>query len=158
MRPSIYALALLILTACGKDDPKGAGPGTDTDVVLPGELDESWVDTLPEGLKDPPENAHGGLDLAFDPTLRDAVTAYADCGAWMSGCLKDTSGDFAGCIDVVPICQTEEPWNEGDCCPAACQADFRAAVGQGTDPADAYMDIFALDRTCFPGLQGGGAK
>jgi hypothetical protein len=149
----------MLLSACGKGEKGTPAPGdegdTDPDVVLPGELDEAWADALPEGMKDPPQNAHGGFDLAFNPTLRDPVTAYADCGAWLSGCLEDRQGDFDACVASVPICQTDTPWEEGDCCPSACQADYQTAVAGGTAPYNAYIDTFALDRTCFAGLAGG---
>lgn len=158
--PLSALLCLLPLAACGKEAaPGGTGGGTGDDtedpVVLPGEPDDSWQDDLPEGLEDPPENSHGGLDLEFDGELRDPVTAYADCGAWMSGCLSETTGDFEDCMQRVPICQTQEPWEEGDCCPADCRTAWRERTAAGASAADAYIEVFALDRSCFVGLEGG---
>lgn len=157
----LLALPLILspgaLSGCGRDEPGGPGGGQDTEdpVVLPGDPDDSWQDDLPEALREPPGNSHGGLDLEFDGSLRDPVTAYADCGAWMSGCLADSSGDFESCMVELPICQTAEPWREGDCCPADCRTAWRERTAAGASAADAYIEVFALDRSCFTGLQGG---
>jgi hypothetical protein len=107
---------------------------------------------LPQEMTGAQGDHHAGISLQFDPDLRDAVTAMADCGSAIALCLDATEGDFDACVLGAPVCQTDEPWNEGACCPAACAAQFRAARDSGQAPFDAYVRTYALDGSCFPGV------
>lgn len=151
-------LFLLALGGCNtsrdpasKDDPLETGST--------GELPEEY--TLPDASALPAElttatitSPDGGLPLVYQADKADAVTAWADCAAMISVCLHASAGDFDGCVAGVPTCATETPWEEPSaCCPAACVSDYQALRAKKRAPFDSYARVFALDRTCMPGLE-----
>ena len=133
--------------------PPGTSAGANQTVeVLPGPKDDTWVATVPS----PVANLAVMDDLVglvFDATKADGLTVYADCTATLSRCLETSGGDFTGCVDKAPVCQTDTPWEEGVCCPRACNEAFRASVSAGASPHDAWLDSFAGTLSCFPGVE-----
>ncbi len=145
----------LLLAFLGCPTPTDAPPDPDKPTpaeVLPGPPDDAWMADVPEELGEMPL-VDGLLGLVFDGTQRDGITVYADCSATLAQCLEDSKGDFAGCVDRAPVCQTESPWDEGVCCPRACGETFRASVAGGATAHDAWLDTFAGDLSCFPGVE-----
>ncbi|MCB9761198.1 MAG: hypothetical protein H6739_15260 [Alphaproteobacteria bacterium] len=142
---------LILLIAC---NGKAPDPATETGPDrVPDPPDDGWMAQVPDAAwAETTPAAHGGTSTHFDPELRDAVTAYADCGAELAACLETTQGDFAACMGSVPICQTDTPWTEGPCCPAACEDAFNEKVAAGMSAFDAYARTIVLEPDCFPGL------
>lgn len=135
---------MLVLGACAGPDEVKSTP------VAP--LDLS---TIPEEFRESPIPAqHGGVDLSYDATLADPVTAYADCSALVLACIENGAADFDACVPATTTCATTEPWREGACCPSACKDAFSAARGKGEVGFDAFMAVFVTDTSCFPGLEG----
>lgn len=141
------SLLLLLLAAacdCGgaPDDPPG-------DYALPD------LSGLPEDLRtDPLVSNDGGLPVTFDEGKADAITAWADCAAVLAACLEARDGAFDACVGGVPTCATNEPWYEDTpCCPSACVDAYQAARAGGTTSFDAFVEVFAIDPGCVPGLE-----
>jgi hypothetical protein len=81
------------------------------------------------------------------------ITAAAQCSRWVTSCVSpDRSLD--DCARSVPTCETDQPWNESACCPAACFQRYVAARLAGTKDLDAFMTAY-LSRSdpCVPGLK-----
>lgn len=141
MRSGFY---LLVMAACAREEAASPSP------VAP--LDLS---TIPEEYREAPIPAqHGGVDLSYDATLADPVTAYADCSALVLACVDSGSSDFDACVPATTTCASAEPWKEEACCPAACKDAYAAARGKGEVGFDAFMAVFVTDTSCFPGLEG----
>lgn len=148
MRSSSIFLLLLAIPACDVEkndtDPGGsAGP-----------YDLPSLDDMPEELTNGPISApDGGMPVVYDPDLSDAITAWADCAAMLGQCLDSTAGDFDACVAGVPTCATATPWTEGDpCCPSACASAYQSARTGGATGFDAFIQVFALEPDCMPGL------
>ncbi len=113
------------------------------------------LSSIPAEYRESPiPNEHGGVDLSYDATLADPVTAYADCSALVLACMEGASPDFDACISATPTCASSEPWKESSCCPAACKEGYSTARGKGEVGFDAFMAVFVTDTSCFPGLEG----
>jgi len=148
-------MTLLLALAC--EDT----PGPDQGVIgrEPDAPSHAWMDELPHEVTGELDGgAHPSIVGAFDPTLQDAVTAYADCVYLFDVCLSDGTGNFDGCVDSVAICRTDEPWTlEGPCCPSACEDAYDQRRAAGEAGFDAWLRTYALaPEDCFAGLPEGG--
>lgn len=173
----MHTLLLALLLACGSDkdpgtDVDGDGGTTDTDTDTDGSTDtdadtdgdtdtdtsippdDSFVDELADDHLAGVEDTHGGVPFAVDPDLDDPLSAWADCASTISACMREDGGDYDRCVGDAPTCGTDEPWTEGPCCPADCKAAFSELVAGGSSGFDAYLKVFALEPTCFPGVGG----
>ena len=89
--------------------------------------------------------------LVVDADQASPHTAWALCADLVIGCaLQGNSRD--ACIMSAPACATESPWEEGPCCPAACQQQYEGARVGGASPGEAFSTVMIEDRSCFPGL------
>jgi hypothetical protein len=114
----------------------GAPPRTDSGAVI---LIQSNA-TLGGGLS---------LVLAYDETLDDPITRWADCLGRVNACYQSNCGAIAGCVDAIPRCASA---NGGPgCCPSACIEAFHAALDGGTDEPTALTRSF-LAGECIPGF------
>lgn len=148
-------LLIITLLACPQDKAP-TPPDTQPLDRTPEPPSDAWLAEVPqEYLDGVAPSEHGGYTMRLDPDRADAVTAYGDCGAILQACLGERAGDFATCVHTVALCQTDTPWEEGPCCPAACEARFDALVAGGASAFDAYVTTFALEPSCFPGLEEG---
>ena len=154
MRIRFLAPLLLPVLACNPERPGKATPETGVGTDLPDEYSLPDASTLPPELSDSTlPVADGGLPLVYQADRADAITAWADCAGMMSACLQATSGDFDTCVTGVPHCGTERPWEESSpCCATACVTAYDGLRAKGTAAFDAYVQVFALELSCMPGL------
>ncbi len=144
MRFCSALFGVIVLAGCDTP-PAGEAPAAPTAVDF---------STIPDAFKDAAIPApHGGVDLRFDPTVADPVTAYADCSGRVLACLEATPDEWDTCVRSTPRCTTAEPWTEAECCPAACVTAYDDARTKGEVGFDAFMAVFVTDTACFPGLE-----
>jgi hypothetical protein len=110
-----------------------------------------------DGKKVVMEGRSGGdrFMIRADETLRDPITAKAACLHLVLTCLNSAppaEESIAPCVDQTPTCATEMPWEEADCCPAACKSAFTSAI-QAEGVADAFIEHLAGGKDCYPGLR-----
>lgn len=92
-------------------------------------------------------------NLEFDPTLKDSITAAGACMDWVISCVKPGERELDDCARSAPKCKTNTPWEEaGDCCPSTCFDQYRTARLAGTLPAQAFLNTYVGDASCFPGF------
>ena len=149
----ILSLVVLALAgACGGEPPaKANAPPPAVATALPAELAAS-LPKSPNGL--PLLLQQGGvlgpgIGLAFDASLDDPITRWAECLSRVRGCRATNAGAIAGCVDLVPVCAT----NAGGkgCCPASCVAAFKARVAAGSAEPLAVRESF-LAGDCVDGF------
>jgi hypothetical protein len=149
MRSLLVTAFLLVPSGChdGKDDTDPATPS--------GPYDLPSLTGMPEELTSGPITApDGGMPVEYDPDLADAITAWADCAGMLGQCLDSTSGDFDTCVAGVPTCTGATPWEEDSpCCAEACVSAYQAARTGGASDFDAFIQVFAIDPACMPGLE-----
>jgi hypothetical protein len=97
------------------------------------------------------ENPLGGLQL--DPRGDDAITALGACSDLITYCFEPGSRSVDECVQAVPQCKTSKPWEEDDCCPAACADAYAKARERGQEPFAAFEQTFFLEPDCFPGVR-----
>ncbi len=92
--------------------------------------------------------------LLIDPDRRDANTAAGACVALLVSCYTEGVRNLTGCLDHVPHCATEQPWEEGPalCCPAGCADRYRALRTDGEGPPDAIVQAIWERPSCVPGM------
>jgi hypothetical protein len=97
------------------------------------------------------ENPLGGLQL--DPQGDDAITALGACTDLITYCYEPGARSMDECVQAVPQCKTSKPWDEDDCCPAACADAYAKARDRGQEPVTAFEQTFFLEPDCFPGVR-----
>jgi hypothetical protein len=130
-----------------------AGHLEDLDIPAPPAIDFSALPfpTAADGNAIVIELSDGRIEL--DPTANDAITAVGACTDLVTYCFTPPALTLSACVAVAPTCFTDEPWTEPvPCCPAACKADFAAAVDVGGREIDAFQDVFFRAPACFPGV------
>lgn len=80
------------------------------------------------------------LVLAYDSTIDDAVSRWADCISLVDACYSTTCGSIVDCIDAIPACP--DPGGGAGCCPAACNSAFHTALSAGEPESQAAQDSF----------------
>jgi hypothetical protein len=91
--------------------------------------------------------------LDIDPTVRDPITAVATCADLLTLCYSPGSRPLDACVNAVPSCSTDRPWEETvPCCPSRCRDDYQRARHDGATPRDAYDRVYLTSPTCFPGV------
>jgi hypothetical protein len=93
----------------------------------------------------------GGLQL--DPTGSDALTALGTCSDLVTYCFQPGARSLDECVTAVPQCTTSKPWQEKECCPAACADAYAKARDKGQEPISAFEQTFFLQPDCFPGVR-----
>jgi hypothetical protein len=96
---------------------------------------------------------HGGLLIA-DPANRTPLSAAGECAALVVACYAPDERSIGGCLQNVPVCDTDTPW-EGDdvlCCAEACTDAFYAGVDEGESDVDAFIGAVFGPQSCSPGL------
>ena len=93
----------------------------------------------------------GGLQL--DPTGSDALTALGACSDLVTYCFQPGARSLDECVAAVPQCTTSRPWQEKECCPAACADAYAKARDKGQEPISAFEQTFFLQPDCFPGVR-----
>ncbi len=170
-RPSLalgLALPCLLVIACdgGSRDPNRADAGFDPDSAIPAPPYERQP-TVPIPPAPPP------LDLAGFPTDEqgspilasssnyylvprepDPLTALADCTAMVLRCVdrRLQGHSLDACVVSTPACQTDLPWTEPTCCPAACVEAYERHRIAGAAPIQAFRAAFHARPRCMPGL------
>ncbi len=120
-------------------------------VVLVAGMDHHGVPMVPEST-DPADLAPDTPAILVDPAALDPATTYADCLGVLKFC-STASATMDGCIDAVPECTTERPWEVGEaCCPAGAVEGYRAARTGGAPWARAFVESVVNGREHFPGL------
>ncbi|MDP2339358.1 MAG: hypothetical protein Q8O67_00255 [Deltaproteobacteria bacterium] len=151
------SLLLLLLAAC----PDPAAPPTG-DAGVPGlpQAPTVAVDQL-EQLPGMPRDADGnlillevaGLPLSIGAPRKDAIGAAAKCTDLLSSCVMATK-DPDGCVAKLPICESEQPWEEAlPCCAQACINAYQEERRLGADVFGAHKAVWGSTHECFPGLQ-----
>jgi hypothetical protein len=97
------------------------------------------------------ETPAGGLQL--DPRGNDAITALGACTDLVTYCFEPGKRTLDQCMEAVPQCKTSRPWQEDDCCPAACTDAYAKARDKGQEPISAFEQVFFLEPDCFPGVR-----
>lgn len=97
------------------------------------------------------ENPLGGLQI--DPRGDDAITALGACTDLITYCFEPGERPVDECVEAAPQCKTSKPWEEDDCCPAACAKAYAKARDKGQEPFTAFEQTFFLEPDCFPGVR-----
>ena len=97
------------------------------------------------------ENPLGGLQL--DPQGDDAITALGSCTDLITYCYEPGARSVDECVQAAPQCKTSKPWEEADCCPAACVDAYAKARDRGQETFAAFEQTFFLEPDCFPGVR-----
>ncbi|MEZ4473265.1 MAG: hypothetical protein R3F60_21260 [bacterium] len=105
------------------------------------------------GLDGAVGNPANGIEVGFDPTQNDAVTAYGQCLQLILDCTAAQGAVEDACVTGVRRCATDRPWEEADwCCAAACIDAYEAARRAGMAPFDALQASLVQHRECMPGV------
>lgn len=108
-----------------------------------------------------PKNAAGQLrltpgapvEIVWAPPTPGPMTALSQCTRWISSCVAPPARTVDDCARSVPVCKTNEPWNEAACCPQACFDRYVAARKSGTKDVDAFSaTYFDKNDNCIPGI------
>ena len=104
-----------------------------------------------DGLLELIETPAGSLQI--DPSGSDAITALGACTDLITYCFQPGERSLDECVEAVPRCKSSKPWEEEDCCPAACAEAYSRARDQGQEPIAAFEKSFFLEPDCFPGVR-----
>jgi len=163
MRLIPFVVALVAaLTGCPDEPPRPPTPAT-SDAGAAGALPQAPQIEVDDLAKVLPKDENGnsilwkvGSELIGigPPPTPGPNTAVAACRDLSTSCAIATKGDTDGCHDKLPVCATNEPWNEEkECCPEACVHAYREERRLGASKADASIAVFGSDHECFPGLK-----
>jgi|SRR5450755_2327998 hypothetical protein len=99
-----------------------------------------------------PGHSLGGVTLAYDPNLHDAISGWRSSANRMVACLR-TSMSIDECVNSAPRCKSPTPWkgdpSGDDCWPESCTRqylEYRKTEGQA--PAFSRLG----DGKCYPAL------
>ncbi|MBK7863517.1 MAG: hypothetical protein IPJ65_33925 [Archangiaceae bacterium] len=95
----------------------------------------------------------GNAKLELDPTVKDPLSALAECADLLSYCYAPGSATLSQCFERLRKCTTDTPWSEAPCCPAACQTAYEAELSAGKPPAAALEKVLFREPDCFPGVR-----
>lgn len=154
---AIFAAVMLsLLAGCGGGDK----PATvDPTGEIGRQVSYSLPASSPDVLAALPKNAKGEpiliatpkVQITYDASRKTQINAIAACTGWIASCYKPGEREIDDCARSVPVCQTETPWLEtGACCPSACFDKYRAARLAGRPSANAVIDNYINDASCFP--------
>ncbi|HEY6556976.1 MAG TPA: hypothetical protein VI072_06870 [Polyangiaceae bacterium] len=95
----------------------------------------------------------GGLQLAFDPSLKDPFTGFDECSRNLMTCVL-AGREEDECVAHVPRCQSKTPWL-GDpagvgCCPESC---IRRYFAEPSKKARKGLKPIVNHSECYPGIQ-----
>jgi len=142
---------LFLLVACGRDgvveEPVYSG-----DWELPTRVMVEQVD-LPR-TEDGYVLASGPFGEMFaDPEDRSPSSAAGECAALLMACMAPER-NVLGCLQNVPVCESEEPWTGTDafCCHASCEDRYVELRLEGRIEADALATAVFGPEACSPGV------
>lgn len=100
-----------------------------------------------------PGGRSGGLQLAFDPSLKDPFTGFDECSRNLMTCVL-AGREEDECVAHVPRCQSKTPWL-GDptgvgCCPESC---IRRYFAEPSKKARKGLKPIVNHSECYPGIQ-----
>lgn len=157
------ALGLALLGACG--GPGGGGaPGTPdggggwvpppvTDWFKLPPIDWSAID-LPKATSGnyvAIEIANAAIEI--NPFLKDPLTGLGACTDLLTYCYQPGTQSLDSCVAEVKRCATPEPWNEAECCPSTCVAEYEKARKMATPEAAFEQTFFTGGTPCYPGVK-----
>ena len=155
-------MLFLLACTCSEPDP----PVVETGRVEEGFYSGEWSMPEREALSELPlpEDEAGNYRLVEGPLAsllidvddRQPISAAAECGAVVLACYDPEQRDWLGCLENVPVCETDTPWegNAPMCCAAECPDRYRALRSDGMSPVDAMVGaILDLPGSCMPGLE-----
>ncbi len=119
-------------------------------VVIAAGFDHHGVPAEPESTN--PDDVPAGtphLVLDFEAT-RGPIQSWHICKEIVMDCAV-RSGTVDACMDLMPRCATETPWEEaGECCPTPCATEYTDRRKAGADAETAWFDTFEVDiPSCF---------
>lgn len=121
-------------------------------VVLVAGMGHHGVPLVPEST-DPADLDPDTPAIIADPTSLDAGTTYADCLGMLRFCAERTA-TLDGCVDAVPTCTSQRPWEAGEfCCPEGATDAYRAARARNVPWVHAFVEELVDGRDHFPGLR-----
>ena len=99
-----------------------------------------------------PGQSLGGVVLAYDPNLHDAISGWRSSMARMKACLGTTMS-IDECVNSAPRCKSLTPWkgdpSGDDCSPESCQRQYLEFRKTQT-PAASYSRL--AESKCYPGV------
>jgi hypothetical protein len=94
----------------------------------------------------------GGVALAYDPNLHDAISGWRSSVARMSACITATKS-IDECVNSAPRCKSPTPWkgdpSGDDCWPESCQRQYLES--RKTQTAAVSLSNLANGK-CYPGI------
>lgn len=141
----------LLLLACGNDgaveEPLYSGdwvaPARDMvqELNLPLTDDGYVVASGPDGM------------MLYDEANRSPSSAAGECAALLVACLAPER-NVLGCLQNMPICDSEEPWTGDDpmCCHASCEERYVELREEGRIEANALATAVFGPDACSPGV------
>lgn len=103
----------------------------------------------------------GTSRVVLDPAhTAGPVDVVGECLALVLAC-RMGGHSVDDCLYSAPRCTSDAPWDEPDCCPAACWPAYETLRVAGTPPVDALHTVVTGTPSCVPGLDallaGGGS-
>ena len=124
------------------------GAGCAPEASLPAELSGPMSsETVPVFMRS------GPLGLGIDRSRITPLTARGRCMDLITECHSATDEAQDVCVDHLPACQTERPWEESThCCPSACIDLYVNERSRGATRKEATENSF-LTGACYPGVE-----
>lgn len=120
------------------------------------------TDSIDAALAELPRNDAGlsiliqtkDAQLVVGPREKNPMSGAARCTDWLNHCIYPSRRPLSECVERVPVCVTQEPWNEPQaCCPRTCLRAYRSEIDSGRDELEAWLAIWGEPHACFPGLR-----
>ena len=95
-----------------------------------------------------------GIGLMIDIDEKNPLTGMGRCLEWVVSCVDlETGREMDDCARSAPVCSSAEPWLESEaCCASACYTQYSTQRLAGSEPLDAFGDVYLSDASCYPGV------